>query len=124
VANELIDAGRERGFTILLAEDVHLQGPVAVAERVLAAVGDRPAYLTFDVDGLDPSCAPGTGTPVPGGLFTWQAQAILQRLVDVDWRGMDLVEIAPAYDHAQITALAGAQLAWTYLGLLTLRASR
>ena len=122
VANALVDANRDRGMTILRAEDVHLQGPVAVAERIQNVVGDRPAYLTFDIDGLDPSCAPGTGTPVPGGLFTWQAQAILSRLADIDWRGMDLVEIAPAYDHAQITALAGAQLAWTYLGLLTIRA--
>jgi len=123
VANELIDEGRERGFTILTAEHVHLAGPIAVAEQIAECVGDRGAYLTFDIDALDPSCAPGTGTPIPGGLFTWQAQAIVQRLAGIDWLGMDLVEIAPAYDHAQITALAGAQLAWTYLGLLSRRQS-
>ncbi len=121
VANDLIDETRAQGFTILSAEDVHVAGPAAIAEQIAACVGKRNAYLTFDIDGLDPSCAPGTGTPVPGGLMTWQAQAILQRLVDVEWVGMDLVEIAPAYDHAQITALAGAHLAWTYLGLLELR---
>jgi agmatinase len=121
VSNHLVDEGREKGFTILSAEDVHVAGPEAIAKKIQECVGDRAAYLTFDIDGLDPSCAPGTGTPVPGGLFTWQVEAILRRLAGIDWVGMDLVEIAPAYDHAQITALAGAHIAWTYLGLLSVR---
>ncbi len=108
-----------KGVTILYAEAVHEQGPGAIAERIRAVIGDAPAYLTFDIDALDPAFAPGTGTPEIGGLFTWQAQAIMRRLEGLDFRGMDVVEVCPAYDHAEITALAGATLAWEYLALLT-----
>ena len=95
----------------------------AIAERVRAVIGDAPAYLTFDIDALDPAFAPGTGTPEIGGLATWQAQAILRRLAGLDFRGMDVVEVSPPYDHAEITALAAATLAWDYLALLAPRAS-
>src|SRR5262249_53914243 len=84
-------------------------------------VGDRKAYLTFDIDCLDPSCAPGTGTPVAGGLPTAQAQAILRGLRDIDFVGMDIVEVAPPYDVSQITALAAAHLTLDYLCLGALR---
>ena len=112
-----------KGVTILFAETVHEQGPKAIAERIRAVVGDRPAYLTFDVDALDPAFAPGTGTPEIGGLFTWQAQAVLRRLAGIDFRGMDVVEVAPPYDVSEITALAAATFAWEYLALLAPRAS-
>lgn len=108
---------RSKGVTTLTAEDVHMSNPAAVADRIKAAVGDAPAYLTFDIDALDPAQAPGTGTPEIGGLFTWQAQAILNRLEGVRFQGMDVVEVAPAYDSAEITALAAATIAWTYLTL-------
>ena len=81
-------------------------------------VGDAPAYLSFDIDALDPAFAPGTGTPEIGGLASWQAQAILRRLRGVRFVGMDVVEVAPAYDVAEITALAAATMAWEYLALL------
>ena len=97
-----------QGVTILYAEEVHEEGPRAIAERIRVVIGDAPAYLTFDIDALDPAFAPGTGTPEIGGLFSWQAQAILRRLKGLDFRGMDVVEVCPAYDHAEITALAGA----------------
>jgi agmatinase len=74
-----------------------------------------PAYLSFDIDALDPAFAPGTGTPEAGGLASWQAQAVLRRLPGLDFRGMDVVEVAPAHDHAEITALAAATMAWEYL---------
>jgi len=80
-------------------------------------VGDGPAYLSFDIDGLDPAFAPGTGTPEIGGLATWQAQGILRRLGGLDFRGADVVEVAPAYDVAEITALAAATIGWEYLCL-------
>jgi agmatinase len=112
-----------KGVTILFAETVHEQGPKAIADRIRAVVGDRPAYLTFDVDALDPAFAPGTGTPEIGGLFSWQAQAILRRLAGLDFRGMDVVEVAPPYDVSEITALAAATFAWEYLALLAPRAS-
>src|SRR5205814_1674616 len=83
--------------------------------RVREVVGDAPAYLTFDIDALDPAFAPGTGTPEIGGLFSWQAQAILRRLAGLRFQGMDVVEVSPPYDVAEITALAAATLAWEYL---------
>src|SRR6266853_268080 len=82
---------REKGVSILFAEAVHLMGPQAVAERIREVVGEAPAYLSFDVDALDPAFAPGTGTPEIGGLFTWQAQAILRRLAGLASVGMDVV---------------------------------
>jgi agmatinase len=109
----------DKGVTILFAEDVHELGPKMAAERIRAVIGeDHPAYLTFDVDALDPAFAPGTGTPEIGGLSTWQAQSILRRLAGLSFRGMDVVEVSPPYDHAEITALAAATIAWEYVALL------
>ena len=118
-----VDAGTwqwtlDQGVTIVTAEDVHLSTPAAVAEQARAVVGDGKTYLTFDIDALDPSSAPGTGTPEVGGLHTWQARGIMTRLQGVDFVGMDLVEVAPAYDVGEITALAGASMICFYMGLL------
>jgi agmatinase len=110
-----------QGVTIVSAQKVHEQGPAAVAEQIGAVVGDGPAYLSFDIDALDPAFAPGTGTPEVGGLATWQAQAILRRLAGLHFVGMDLVEVSPAFDVAETTALAGATMAWEYLCLLGAR---
>jgi agmatinase len=117
VAREVWDWTLAQGVTILTAQQVHEASPAAVAAQVREVVGDAPAYLSFDIDALDPAFAPGTGTPEPGGLASWQAQGILRRLAGVDWRGMDVVEVAPAYDVAEITALAAATIAWEYLCL-------
>ena len=107
-----------QGVTILSALDVHAMGPLAVADRIMAIVGDHQAYLSFDIDTLDPAFAPGTGTPEIGGLASWQAQAILRGLRGVRFVGMDVVEVAPAYDTAEITALAAATIVWEYLALV------
>jgi agmatinase len=107
-----------QGVTIITAQEAHEIGPVAVAARIRETVGDAPVYLSFDIDVLDPAFAPGTGTPEIGGLATWQVQAILRRLTKLPFIGMDVVEVAPAYDVAEITALAGATVAWEYLCLL------
>lgn len=115
VEREVVEWTLGKGVTILSAQDVHAMSIVEVARRIHAVVGAQPAYLTFDIDALDPAFAPGTGTPEIGGLATWQAQAILRRLGGIDFIGMDLVEVAPAYDSAEITALAGATLVWEYL---------
>jgi agmatinase len=108
-----------KGVTIVTAETVHEAGPGAVAEQIRAVVGKRRAYLTFDIDALDPAFAPGTGTPEVGGLATWQARAILRRLAGLEFAGMDVVEVSPPYDVAEITALAAATMAWDYIALLT-----
>ncbi len=118
VQREVWDWTVNHGVTILSALDVHMMGPEAVAARIRAVTGSAPAYLSFDIDALDPAFAPGTGTPEIGGLASWQAQAILRRLGGIGFAGMDLVEVAPAYDSAEITALAGATLVWEYLAVL------
>ncbi len=117
VQREVWDWTVGRGVAILSAQDVHEAGTAAVASRIRDVVGAAPAYLSFDIDVLDPAFAPGTGTPEIGGLASWQAQAILRRLGGLDFRGMDVVEVAPAYDVAEITALAAATVAWEYLSL-------
>jgi agmatinase len=118
VQREVWDWTLGRGVTVLTALDIHAATPDAVAGRVREVLGSGPAYLSFDIDALDPAFAPGTGTPEAGGLATWQAQAILRRLRGIGFAGMDLVEVAPAYDQAEITALAGATMVWEYLALL------
>ena len=108
------------GFTWLDASWVHTNGTDAVIAECNRIVGDHPAYLTFDIDCLDPSFAPGTGTPVVGGLSTFQARSILRGLGHINLIAMDLVEVAPVYDQADITSLAGATLALDYLCLRAL----
>jgi agmatinase len=107
-----------QGVEVLTALVVHASGVEQTAQTIRDAVGDLPVYLSFDVDALDPAFAPGTGTPEIGGLASWQAQAILRRLRGLRFVGMDVVEVAPAYDVAEITALAAATMAWEYLALV------
>jgi agmatinase len=106
------------GFTVITSEDVHMGNPIDIAIKISDMMKGKNVYLTFDIDCIDPSQAPGTGTPEIGGLFTWQVLAILQRLFSINFVGMDLMEVAPAYDHSQITSQAGACIIWTYLCLL------
>jgi len=110
------------GLDIVSGEDVAMLGVAGVVDRILARVGDAPAYITFDIDCLDPAYAPGTGTPVAGGLSSREALMILRRLGALDIVGADVVEVSPAYDHADITAIAGATVVQHYLGLLAERA--
>jgi agmatinase len=110
---------RSHGMTILHADDVQRMTPDQVADTIRRTVGKGPAYLTFDIDCLDPSAAPGTGTPVPGGLSSYQALAILRALKGMDFAGMDVVEVSPPFDHAEMTANAAAMIA---IELLCLKA--
>ncbi len=121
VSREVHDWTAVRGVVTIKAHDVHEAGPAAIAGRIAEVVGDAPVYLSMDIDVLDPAFAPGTGTPEIGGLASWQVQAILRRLQRLRFVGMDLVEVAPAYDVAEITALAGATMVWEYICLLGLR---
>ena len=99
------------GFNVPDNHWVQENGCDKVAEKIKEVVGNNLCYLTFDIDCLDPSYAPGTGTPVIGGLTTYQAQRILRGLEGINIIGMDQVEVSPAYDVSNITALAGATLA-------------
>ena len=89
-----------------------------IIQRIHSRVGDSPCYLTFDIDCLDPAYAPGTGTPVAGGLTSDRAMKIIRGLQGINLVGMDLVEVAPSYDHAEITSLAGATLGLEMLYVL------
>ncbi len=108
----------DHGFEILTVPWVHRNGIEAALEIVRARAGDAPLYITFDIDGLDPAFAPGTGTPVPGRLSTWQALELIRGLPGLNLIAMDVVEFAPSFDHAEITALAAATLAHDWLSLL------
>lgn len=108
-----------QGVTVLSALDLHMGGIEPAVRRIRQILGgDHPAYLSFDVDCLDPAFAPGTGTPEIGGLATWQVQAILRQLTHIPFIGMDVVEVLPAHDVSEITALAAASVMWEYLALL------
>jgi agmatinase len=98
------------GVTTIDARAVHEAAPGAVARRIRKVVGDRPCYLTFDIDCLDPAFAPGTGTPVWGGLSSGQAAAILRDLAGINLVGGDVVEVSPPYDTTGATAIAGAHV--------------
>jgi agmatinase len=117
-------APEDCGIALLSAFDVHRLSPDGVAQRIRERVGDLPAYLTFDIDCLDPAFAPGTGTPVSGGLSSAQALMTLAGLLDIDFVGGDVVEVSPPYDHADITAVAASTVAMYYVALLAARRRR
>ena len=106
------------GVKISQAPEVMHSSAKETAQAIKATVGNTPVYLTFDIDCLDPAYAPGTGTPVPGGLTSLKALEILRNLAGLYYVGMDLVEVCPAYDVSDITALAGATIAAEMLCLL------
>jgi agmatinase len=110
-------APEDFGIRILHGYEVEDMGAQAIAETILAHVGTAPCYLTFDIDCLDPAFAPGTGTPVAGGPSSAKILSVLRKLGGLDIRGSDVVEVAPAHDHADITAIAGATVAMYMLGL-------
>lgn len=102
-------------FEVIDAHQANEQSVADTVAAIRARVGDSPAYLTFDIDCLDPAYAPGTGTPVVGGMSTSKVLRILQGIADLNIVGFDVVEVSPAYDHADVTALAGATLALQFL---------
>ena len=99
------------GMNIIDAREVHETGPAAVAQKIKSILGDRPTYVSFDIDCLDPAFAPGTGTPVWGGLSTGQAAIILRDIAGINMLGGDIVEVSPPFDTTGATAVAGAHVA-------------
>lgn len=112
------DLSRAHGGVLVPPELVDAEGAGALGRRIREACGDRPAYISFDVDALDPAFVPGTGTPVPGGLTTREALALLRGLAGVRLAGMDVVEVCPALDHADATSVLAAHLLFEGLALL------
>ncbi len=111
----------ELGLEYLTTEDVLRIGPAATAAAIRERVGDRPAFISFDIDVVDPAFAPGTGTPEPGGLSAHDALATVRGLIGIDFIGFDVVEVIPAYDPAGQTAFLAANLAYEMLSLVALR---
>ncbi|MFL5822995.1 MAG: agmatinase [Solirubrobacteraceae bacterium] len=106
------------GYAVVSTAEVSADGVGEAVRRIRERVADRPLYVSVDIDVLDPAHAPGTGTPEPGGLTTRELQELLRGLDGLEIAGADVVEVAPAYDHAEITALAAAQVAYELLALL------
>ncbi|PSK93796.1 agmatinase [Murinocardiopsis flavida] len=113
-------ADRRFGFGIVTAADVLRKGVDEITDALRARIGSRPLYVSVDIDVLDPAHAPGTGTPEAGGLTSRELLEILRGLAGCALVGADVVEVAPAYDHAQITATAAAHLAYDLISVLTL----
>lgn len=112
-----VEAEASLGIGRIDARTMHREGAEAVAAEVREICGKGPVYLSFDIDGLDPAFAPGTGTPVWGGLTTAQAGMFLRGLAGIELAGGDVVEVSPPYDHAGVTAMAGAHIAYELIAL-------
>ncbi|MBC2884914.1 agmatinase [Ochrobactrum sp. CM-21-5] len=117
-------APEDCGIKIIHGHEVEDMPAAVIAEEILKRTGGKKTYLTFDIDCLDPAFAPGTGTPVAGGPSSAKMLSVLRKLATLDFVGADVVEVAPAYDHADITAIAGATIAMYYLGLLAEKKAR
>jgi agmatinase len=111
----------ELGLEFMTTEDVLAAGPSATADAIRARVGSSQAFISFDIDVVDPAFAPGTGTPEPGGLSAHDALAIVRALRGIDFVGFDVVEVIPAYDPAGQTATLAANLLYEMLSLTALR---
>lgn len=117
-------APEDCGIEIVYGHELEEASVAKIVAAIEARTAGRPVYITFDIDCLDPAFAPGTGTPVAGGPSSAKMLSVLRKLGALDIKGADIVEVAPAYDHADITAIAGASVAMHYLGLLAERRAR
>ncbi|WP_019930529.1 agmatinase [Nocardia sp. BMG111209] len=113
-----LDDDRRLGFATITAPQVEIDGVAAAVDRMLARVGDRPVYVSVDIDVLDPAHAPGTGTPEAGGLTSRELLHLLRAFRAVNLVGADIVEVAPAYDHAEITGIAAAHVGYELLSAM------
>lgn len=119
-----VEAPRELGFDTLYMHELERLGPDAYGDRVRDRVGEEPAFLSFDIDFVDPAFTPGTGTPEVGGPSSGQAMAYLRSLTGIDFRGFDCVEVAPSYDPTHTTEWVAASACHEMLSLLALRSTR
>ena len=116
-----LDDDHRFGFGIVTSADVYRQGVDEVVAKLRDRIGDRPLYLSIDIDVLDPAHAPGTGTPEAGGVTSRELLEIIRGFVGLNLIGADVVEVAPAYDHAELTGVAASHLAYDLVSLLALR---
>lgn len=113
---------RAQDHVLMTADDIGHHGVKRITSELRERIGTRPVYITFDIDAVDPAFAPGTGTPVPGGLTAREALGLVRGLAGLDVRGADVVEVCPALDHADITSHLAAHLLWEMLALVAIRA--
>jgi agmatinase len=113
-----LDETRGLGFKVLTSGDLQTLSPEQAAHEIVERTAARPTFLSFDIDFFDPAFAPGTGTPEVGGPSSAYGLEVVRRLVGVDVRGFDVVEVLPAHDHASITALLAATLAFEFIALV------
>ncbi|MBB5163762.1 agmatinase [Mycobacterium sp. AZCC_0083] len=116
-----LEDDRRFGFGIVTSSDVYYQGVVEIIDKLRQRLGDRPVYVSIDIDVLDPAHAPGTGTPEAGGITSRELLEILRGFRGLNLVGADVVEVAPAYDHAEITGVAAAHVAYDLVSLLALQ---
>lgn len=109
---------RALGFTAVTSPEIEIGGVAAAIERIRARIGDRPVYVSVDIDVLDPAHAPGTGTPEAGGLTSRELLRMLRAFSDFNLAGADIVEAAPAYDHAELTGIAAAHVGYELLSAM------
>jgi len=117
-SKEDIQQSRDLGFELLTSFEIHEIGIDTVIERILKRVGDKKAFLTFDIDFADPAFAPGTGTPETGGFTSHECLKLIRSLRDIHFVGFDVVEVLPMYDPTQITALLASNIAYEYISIL------
>jgi agmatinase len=115
-----LDDDARMGFGIVTAMDVMNRGVAEVIDALRQRIGSRPLYVSIDIDCLDPAHAPGTGTPEAGGLTSRELLAILRGLVGTNLVAADVVEVAPAYDHAEVTSIAASHVAYELVSLMAL----
>jgi agmatinase len=112
----------EAGFQMITAVEMHNTGLPTVIDRIRSRLGDGPAYLSFDIDFVDPAFAPGTGTPEVGGFSSAQSLELVRGLSGLNFVGYDLVEVMPSYDPAGITSLLAANIVYEFISLIAQRA--
>ena len=118
-ADDLAEA-REMGARIFTIDQVFENGVPSIVRDIHSIVGDRPLYVSLDIDAVDPAFAPGTGTPEVGGLSSYQILQLVRGLQGLNFAGFDLVEVSPPYDHGEITSILAANLVFEFLSLLSL----
>ena len=119
-----LDDDERLGFSIVSSEYIEEHGVEAGIDRMRTRLGDRPLYVSIDIDVLDPAHAPGTGTPEAGGLTSRELLRMLRSLRDLDIVGADIVEVSPAYDHAQLTGIAASHVLYDLITLLAAQLAR
>jgi agmatinase len=120
-APSVYQGSRDLGYELLTMDEVEAQGIEAVSQRIRARVGGAPAFVSIDIDAVDPAYAPGTGTPEVGGFTSREILRLVRGLRGLDLRGADVVEVCPAYDAGEITAYLAATLLYELVSLLALR---